>query len=70
MQTGGKASQNGDRLEKGELQYSLDGSTWIKVADFSEGKATGPIPAQSKAVRVLVTAPQKFWLIVHEMTIE
>ena len=70
VQTGGKASQNGDRLEKGELQYSLDGSTWIKVADFSEGKATGPIPAQSKALRVLVTAPQKFWLIVHEIVIE
>lgn len=70
VQTGGKASQNGDRLEKGELQYSVDGSTWIKVADFSEGKASGSIPAQSKALRVLVTAPQKFWLIVHEMTIE
>jgi len=70
VQTGGKASQNGDRLEKGELQYSLDGSTWINVADFSGGKATGPIPAQTKALRVLVTAPQKLRLILHEMIIE
>jgi len=70
VQTGGKASKNGDRLEKGELQYSLDGSTWIKVADFADGGAEGPLPAQTKAVRVLVTAPQTFWLILHEMVIE
>ena len=70
VQTGGKASQNGDRLENGELQYSLDGITWMKVADFSEGKATGLIPAHCKALRVLVTAPQKFWLILHEVAIE
>jgi hypothetical protein len=42
----------------------------MKVADFSEGKATGLIPAHCKALRVLVTAPQKFWLILHEVAIE
>jgi hexosaminidase len=70
VQTGGKASKNGDSLENGELQYSLDGMSWKKVADFSAGKASGNIPAGTKAVRVLVTAPQEFWLILHEIIIE
>jgi len=70
VQTGGKASQNGDRLENGELQYSVDGKTWTKLAEFSAGKASGKIPARTQALRILVTKPQKFWLILHEIVME
>ena len=70
LQTGGKASKNGDLLENGELQYSMDGTNWKKLGDFREGKAGGKIPAGTKALRILVTAPQKFWLILHEIVIE
>jgi hypothetical protein len=70
VQTGGKASANGDRLEQGNLQASVDGKEWKNIADFAEGKASGKILAGTKAIRILVTAPQKFWLIVHEIVIE
>jgi hexosaminidase len=70
VETGGKASKNGDRLEQGELEYSLNGTTWIRVAPFSGGTAIGKIPAATKALRVRVTAPQTFWLILHEISIE
>ena len=70
VQTGGKASANGDRLEQGNLQASVDGKEWKNIADFAEGKASGKIPAGTKAIRILVAAPQKFWLIIHEIVIE
>jgi hexosaminidase len=70
VETGGKASKNGDRLEQGELEYSLNGTTWIRVAPFSGGTAIGKIPAATKMLRVRVTAPQTFWLILHEISIE
>lgn len=66
----GKTSDNGDRLEKGELQATTDGSTWKSIAAFSEGKATGTAPAGTKALRILVTGAQSSWLIVHEITLK
>ena len=70
VQTGGKASANGDRLEQGNLQSSVDGKEWKNIGNFTEGKASGKIPTGTKAVRILVTAPQKYWLIIHEIVIE
>jgi hexosaminidase len=67
--TGGPASQNGDKLESGVLETSNDGSTWTKLADFKDGKASGTAAAGTKQVRVRVTAPQEFWLIIHEISV-
>lgn len=68
--TGGKASTNGDRLEHGELQASSDGKVWTKIADFVNGSAQGKVPAKTRALRVLVTAEQKSWLIIHEISVK
>ena len=68
--TGGKASKNGDALESGELQYSVNGSEWKTVGSAQAGKLEGKVPAGTKALRLLVTAAQESWLIVHEIEIE
>ena len=51
------------------LETSNDGSTWTKLADFKDGKASGTAAAGTKQVRVRVTAPQEFWLIIHEISV-
>ncbi len=60
---------NGDLLEAGVLETSPDGTTWTKVADFSTGKASGTAPAGTGHLRLRVTAPQKNWLIVREISL-
>lgn len=70
ISTGGPASTNGDRLEKGVLEASADGSSWKEIAAFENGKATGKAAAGTRHVRLRVTAPQTNWLIIHEITIE
>jgi len=67
--TGGPASKNGDKLESGVLESSADGSTWTKLADFKDGKASGTAAAGTKQLRVRVTAPQENWLIIHEISV-
>ena len=67
--SGGPASKNGDRLEHGALEVSADGSKWTKLADFTDGKATGTAPAGTNHLRLIVTAPQTNWLIVQEIII-
>lgn len=67
--TGGPASKNGDKLENGKLQSSTDGSTWTDLATFNDGTATATAPAGTRKIRLLVTAPQTNWLIIHEITL-
>ncbi|MBN8456276.1 MAG: family 20 glycosylhydrolase [Verrucomicrobia bacterium] len=67
--TGGPAGKNGDRLESGVLEASANGSAWTKVADFKDGVAEGKVPAGTAHLRIKVTAPQKNWLIIHEIRI-
>jgi hexosaminidase len=66
MATGGG---NGDQLESGVLETSPDGRTWTKIADFSAGKVSGTAPAGTSHLRLRVTAPQKNWLIVREISL-
>ena len=68
--TGGPASKNGDRLENGVLEASTDGASWKEIGLFEEGKAAGTLAAGSKHLRLRVTAPQKNWLIIHEIAVE
>jgi hexosaminidase len=68
--TGGPASRNGDRLEKGVLEASADGSSWKEIAAFENGKATGKVASGTRHLRLRVTSPQTNWLIIHEITVE
>jgi hexosaminidase len=68
--TGGKASQNGDKLASGVLEASADGTKWTEVAEFKEGSAEGALPAGTTSLRVRVTKPQENWLIIHEVVVE
>ncbi|HEX7261452.1 MAG TPA: hypothetical protein VF258_06520, partial [Luteolibacter sp.] len=60
---------NSDRLESGVLETSPDGRAWTKIADFNAGKATGTAPTGTAHLRLRVTAPQKNWLIVREISL-
>lgn len=68
--TGGPAGKNGDRLENGVLEASADASSWTEIAAFTEGRASGKLPAGTRHLRLRVTAPQKNWLILHEIAID
>jgi len=68
--TGGKASQNGDKLGSGVLEASADGKSWTQVAEFKDGSAEGALPAGTTSLRVRVTKPQENWLIIHEIVVE
>lgn len=67
--TGGKASKNGDKLDKGVLEISEDGGKWTKLADVIDGKAEGTAPAGTRQIRLRVTEPQGNWLIIHEISV-
>ena len=67
--TGGPASQHGDALAAGVLEISADGGTWLTLAEFAAGKASGSAPAGTRHLRLRVTAPQENWLIVHEISL-
>ena len=70
MRTGGTATRNGDKLENGVLEGSANGSSWAKLADFSDGVAVAQAAAGTRQLRVRVTKPQENWLIVHEILVE
>jgi hexosaminidase len=70
VKTGGPASRNGDKLENGVLEGSSNGSSWTKLADFSDGVAVAQAAAGTRHLRVRVTKPQENWLIVHEILVE
>lgn len=67
--TGGPASSNRDRLEVGVLEASADDTTWTKLADFAEGKASAYAPAGTRQLRIRVTEAQGFYLIIHEISV-
>lgn len=67
--TGGTASANRDALGAGVLEITKNGNTWEKIADFKDSTASGTMPAGTMSVRLRVTQPQTFWLILHEIEI-
>ena len=69
LATGGPASHNGDRLEKGVLEASSGGDSWKEIATFENGTAVGEVMPGTRALRLRVTAPQTNWLIIHEIAI-
>lgn len=70
VKTGGAASRNGDKLENGMLEASTDGSTWVQVAKFAAGTASGKLPSGATHARIRVSKPQTNWLIIHEVIID
>lgn len=67
--TGGKASQNGDRLAAGVLEAKGKDGEWRKVAEFRDGVAEGELSEGTAAIRLRVTGGQNEWLIVHEIQV-
>lgn len=65
--TGGPSSENGDRLENGVLEVSMDGKNWSEIANFVDGAASAALPEGSKHLRIRVTKPQNNWLILSEV---
>lgn len=65
--TGGPASRNGDKLENGVLEVSTGGTSWTKIAEFTDGTANGAVPTGTTHLRLRVTKPQTNWLILHEI---
>jgi hypothetical protein len=71
VETGGKASPSGDRLEHGVLEVSSGGaSPWAGIGTFRDGKAEGTAPAGTTRIRIRATEPQQSWLILEEIKIE
>jgi hypothetical protein len=50
------------------LEYSIDGTTWKKVADYAYGNAEGRLPAGTvlKGLRIRFTEKQKNWVITRD----
>ncbi len=50
------------------LEYSVNGSEWVKLADFTYGHAEAALPAgvKIKGLRIRFSAPQKTWVIIHD----
>ncbi|MFJ7628597.1 beta-N-acetylglucosaminidase domain-containing protein [Streptomyces sp. NPDC097595] len=67
-----KPGSTDDYLHEGVLEYSADGKSWQKLADFS-GKpdVTADPPAGTKAryVRARATAGQSSWVVVREFQV-
>ncbi|MCX4445237.1 beta-N-acetylglucosaminidase domain-containing protein [Streptomyces sp. NBC_01789] len=67
-----KPGSTDDYLHEGVLEYSADGSSWQKLADFS-GKpdvtATPPAGTKARYVRARATAGQNSWVVVREFQV-
>ncbi|MFD4777882.1 beta-N-acetylglucosaminidase domain-containing protein, partial [Streptomyces sp. NPDC058427] len=65
----GKPGSTDDYLHAGVLEYSADGRSWERLADFSgQADVTAAPPAGTKAryVRARATADQTSWVVVRE----
>ncbi|MFB8090630.1 beta-N-acetylglucosaminidase domain-containing protein [Streptomyces sp. NPDC055992] len=67
-----KPGSTDDYLHEGVLEYSADGSSWQKLADFS-GKpdvtATPPAGTKARYVRARAAAGQNSWVVVREFQV-
>lgn len=67
----GKSGSVNDYIHKGVLEYSVDGATWIKLADLSE-KAEINVPVdnqKARFIRIRVTDTQTPWVVVREFIV-
>ncbi|OKJ72942.1 beta-N-acetylglucosaminidase domain-containing protein [Streptomyces sp. CB02460] len=67
-----KPGSTDDYLHEGVLEYSADGESWQKLADFSgEPDVTADPPAGTEAryVRARATAGQSSWVVVREFQV-
>ncbi|MGW1895060.1 beta-N-acetylglucosaminidase domain-containing protein [Streptomyces sp. NPDC002004] len=65
----GKPGSPDDYLHDGVLEYSSDGTTWHRLAEFSgrpEVTATAPDGVRARYVRARATKAQDYWLVVRE----
>ncbi|TXS04180.1 beta-N-acetylhexosaminidase [Streptomyces sp. col6] len=67
-----KPGSTDDYLHEGVLEYSADGSSWQKLADFSgrpDVTATPPAGTKARYVRARATAGQNSWVVVREFQV-
>ncbi|NOV03944.1 beta-N-acetylhexosaminidase [Paenibacillus sp. LMG 31457] len=67
----GKSGSLSDYIHHGILEYSVDGSTWTKLATLEEqSEINVPVDNQkARFVRIRVTDTQNFWVIVREFKV-
>ncbi len=67
----GKENSSGDRLIKGQLQVSTNGSDFYPVGDFANGIAEAHFtPRPVQAIHIHITEDQADWLFIREIQIE
>lgn len=60
-----------DYLEHGNLEISVDGKEFVKVAGFTDGQATAKLDGKViKALRINITEDHKGWMIIKEVVIK
>ncbi|MYY05837.1 beta-N-acetylglucosaminidase domain-containing protein [Streptomyces sp. ATexAB-D23] len=67
-----KPGSTDDYLHAGVLEYSDDGQSWRKLADFSEEPdvtAVPPAGTEARYVRARATAGQTSWVVVREFQV-
>ncbi|MFE6766845.1 beta-N-acetylglucosaminidase domain-containing protein [Streptomyces sp. NPDC057689] len=67
-----KPGSTDDYIHEGVLEYSADGKSWEKLADFAgepDVTATPPAGAKARYVRARATAGQDSWVVVREFRV-
>ena len=67
----GERGSTKDQAVGAVLEYSADGATWTKLADYAYGNAEGTLPDKTaiRALRIRFTATQKTWVMVRDPVI-
>jgi hypothetical protein len=62
--------KGGDQLDSGVLEVSADGTEFVELAKFADGKAGGAPKAKVKAVRVRPTDDLAHPLVIREISVD
>lgn len=68
--TGGTGKQVSDIITDGVLEASADGKSYHKVGDFTQGKASGRLPAKTTHIRLSLTKDSESWVIIREIEVQ
>jgi hyaluronoglucosaminidase len=67
-----KPTSPNDYIHEGVLEVSTDGKTWTSLGEFSdqsEISVTAPNGTKARYIRLRVTSPHDFWLVVREFSV-
>ena len=60
-----------DILTGAVLEYSLDGKTYVKVADYTYGTAKAKLPKKKfKSFRIRIQEKQEFWALIQDLILK